>query len=425
MPSWLKMKTKNYCYKLKNHVMKKNLRHLILSVAAIMALSGCQEKLRNTEELVDPWLRERTPVNVRLDRQIGPAIISSDWRTDSLGTVSVSLVTPELDMSAVKVVALDFAYPESEHCPSASIKPGDTIDLSDGFEEFVVTAKTGETRTYTITYTNFKDPLEGTYSFTPVTGILTARAADSQYFSSMVMVGGYKNNPVATQIMDKDWQWDHDHNPRHEDDNILSFRLDRADDQTGFTYGTFVNIPGADGKFADYIWNADLLYGENNDKIGPKYDMNDKYRLIAGGKSAVFDKNDKSKMIEAPTPGKGRWSKLGDGKINFYHISDTEYKTPLYSLDLLESGEYNYWEEEDLKKKAVITVPNIAFHRSFGEGPFEDYTDVVDAWIYITNVRNVFWLVKMDQNSAIDDHAEWLDNPSYPAQVYSVSSDVE
>ena len=147
--------------------MKKNFRHLLLSVAAIMAFSACQEKERNTEELIDPWLRERTPVNVRLESQIGPAIISSDWRTDEVGTVTVSLVTATLDMSAVKVVALDFAYPESEFCPTASIKPGDTVDLSDGTAEFVVTAKTGETRTYTISYSVFTDPLEGCYSFTP------------------------------------------------------------------------------------------------------------------------------------------------------------------------------------------------------------------------------------------------------------------
>ena len=93
--------------------MKKNFRHLILSVAAIMAFSGCQEKLRNTEELVDPWLRERTPVNVRLESQIGPAVISHDWRSDDQGSVAVSLITTGLDLSAVKVVALDFQYSDS------------------------------------------------------------------------------------------------------------------------------------------------------------------------------------------------------------------------------------------------------------------------------------------------------------------------
>ena len=81
-----------------------------------MVFSACQERERNTEELIDPWLRERTPVNVRLESQIGPAVISHDWRTDDQGSVTVSLITTGLDLSAVKVVALDFQYPDSEFC---------------------------------------------------------------------------------------------------------------------------------------------------------------------------------------------------------------------------------------------------------------------------------------------------------------------
>ena len=414
MPSWLKLKTKNYCYKLKNHVMKKNLRHLILSVAAIMALSGCQEKLRNTEELVDPWLRERTPVNVRLDRQIGPAIISSDWRTDSLGTVSVSLVTPELDMSAVKVVALDFAYPESEHCPSASIKPGDTIDLSDGFEEFVVTAKTGETRTYTITYTNFKDPIEGCYSFTPVGGILDT---SHSYKCGCVMIGGFEKWITLCQVMDKHWLWDYNriYWPQNEDDNILSFRLDRADDQTGETFGTIVNTPGPDGKYADYQLKS------SKDDPKPVYNINEQYRLIPAGKS--------------------RWAKHGDGYITIYAYEDVNYEKPLHKLELLdknhksfnpkyvvkddkgepikENGEdktieaYVFWEgaldSNGITAEKALTIPSLAFHRSFGEGPFTNKTDDwSDARWYVNNIRNVFWFVQKDTDSVLEDHEEWL-----------------
>ena len=365
--------------------MKKHFRTLLLSAVAISAFAACQEKPRNTEELVDPWLRERTPVNVRLEAQIGPAIISSDWRTDDIGSVIVSLVTPDIDLSAVKVVALDFAYPESEFCPTADLKPGDLIDLTDGFEEFTVTAKTGETRTYTITYTDFKDPFEGIYCFTPVGGIIDTAHS---YKCGFVMIGGYKNNPVAAQIMDKYWQWCNGYDPRHEDDNVISVRLDRADDQTGFTYGTIVNTSGVDGKYADYIWNADEKYGANNDKPAPKYDMNSKYRIIPTGKS--------------------RWSKLGDGKVNIHAYEDVDYKNPLYSFDLLSAGEYQFWEEEDVKKKSIITVQELAFHRSFGEGPFEDYTEIVDEWIFITNIRNIFWLVKQDYNSAFVNHDAFL-----------------
>ena len=412
MPTWLQTTTKNYCYKLKNHVMKKNFRHLILSVAAVLAFSGCQEKLRNTEELVDPWLRERTPVNVRLESQIGPAIIGSDWRTDSLGTVSVSLVTPELDMSAVKVVALDFAYPESEFCPTASLKPGDTIDLSDGFEEFVVTAQTGETRTYTITYTNFKDPLEGTYSFTPVGPLMPDAIGKHDYKCGCIAIGGFENKIILFQMNDKHWLWgltkyayDGIHWPNNENDNVLSFRLDRADDVTGQTFGTVVNTPGADGKYANYIFtdsDGKDAYGQDLEIL--TYDVNDDYRLIPAGKS--------------------RWAKLGDGFVTIYAYDDEEYKKPLHKLQVLDKTQENYDKENDVYSywadaydgsEKLVTVPSLALHRSFGEGPFTvglDGDGVKYKWgeehYYANNIRNVFWLIQKDTDSALEDHEEWL-----------------
>ena len=180
--------------------MKMIFRNLLLAALAGTALASCAEKPRNTEELIDPWLRERTPVNVRLESQIGPAIISQDWRNDETGSISVSLITNGLDMTKVKVVALDFKYPESEFCPTASIKPGDTIDLSDGSAEFVVTSKNGETRTYTVTYSVFTDTLEGTYSFTKVGGILDKSGAVPE--ASLVMIGGFEGWITYCQVMD-------------------------------------------------------------------------------------------------------------------------------------------------------------------------------------------------------------------------------
>ena len=391
-------------YKLINQVMKKHFRNLLLSVVAISAFAACQEKPRNTEELVDPWLRERTPVNVRLQSQVGPAIISSDWRTDHLGTVVVSLVTPDIDLSAVKVVALDFAYPESEFCPTADLKPGDLIDLTDGFEEFTVTAKTGETRTYTITYNDFKDELEGTFSFTPVGGLLD-KALSDQYRCGCIMIGGFETDIILCQVMDKFWLWwDYSKNPPepkdywpiYEDDNILSFRLDRVDDITGETFGTVVNTPGADGKYADY-----QLKDLKSDRE-PSYDINDEYRLIPKGKA--------------------RWAKHGDGFITIYAYEDAEYKNPMHKLELLDKTQDNYDKETDkyvfwkgalnasgADNSKSITVPALALHRSFGEGPFMNETNNwgEERW-YVNNIRNVFWLIQKDTDSALEDHADWL-----------------
>ena len=366
--------------------MKKIFRNLFLAAVAVAAFASCENKERNAEELIDPWLRERTPVNVRLEAQIGPAIISQDWRNDEVGSVSVSLVTTGLDMSAVKVVALDFQYPDSEFCPTANIGPGDTVDLSDGTAEFVVTAKTGETRTYTISYTVFTDPLEGCYSFTPVGGILDTTHG---YDCACVMIGGFEQWITLCQVMDKHWLWDYNriYWPQNEDDNTLSFRLKRADDQTGETFGTVVNTPGPDGKYADY------RFKKSKDETIPSYDINAEYRLIPAGK--------------------GRWAKHGDGFITIYAYEDENYTTPLHKLELLESGEHKFWSDAldsgGASAEKTVNVPSLALHRSFGEGPFTNKTDDwSDARWYVNNIRNVFWLIQKDSDSALEDHDEYL-----------------
>jgi len=358
--------------------MKKIFRNLFLAAVAAVVFVSCENKERNTEELIDPWLRERTPVNVRLESQIGPALITQDWRHDEAGSVSVSLITNGLDMSAVKVVALDFKYPESEFCRTASIKPGDTVDLSDGSAEFVVTSKNGETRTYTLTYTVFTDTLEGSYSFTKVGGLLDTSGAVPP--ASLVMIGGFEGWITYCQVMDKYWIWTGDYNPRDEDDNTLSFRLEKADDQTGETFGTIVNTPGPDGKYANYIFKT--------------YDINEQYRLIPEGKS--------------------RWAKHGDGYITIYAYEDAEYTTPLHKLELLEKGEHKFWSEavqaEGGSAEKTVNVPELALHRSFGPGPFNnDTSNWGDERWYANNIRNVFWLIKKDSDSPIADHDEYLE----------------
>ena len=112
--------------------MKNSVLHTALAALLVPALFSCTEEPRNTEPLVDPWLRERTPVNLRLESQIGAAVISDDWRNDAEGSIVVNLITSGLDMSAVKVEALDFKFPDSEFCPKASVAPGGTLDFSSG-----------------------------------------------------------------------------------------------------------------------------------------------------------------------------------------------------------------------------------------------------------------------------------------------------
>ena len=328
--------------------MKKFVLRTALAALLMPALFACTEEPRNTEPLVDPWLRERTPVNLRLESQIGAAVISDDWRNDGVGSVVVNLITGGLDMSAVKVQALDFKFPDSEFCPTASIGPGSTLDLSSGSASFVVTAHNGETRTYTVTYTQFKDPLEGTYTFTPVGGILDGSAPACAF----IIVGGWDGAVVRSTVMDKWWHWGSGYMPTDEDDNTLSFRLEGADPETGATYGTLVNTPGDNGLYANYMY-------------GNSIDVNDKYRIFPAGKS--------------------RWGKLGvDSKVLYiFDYADEGYTTPLYGVELLEAGNHEY-------AGVNFDVPNLAFGRSF-PGPF-----------------NTFWLVKKDADTPLPNHSDYL-----------------
>ena len=331
---------------------------------AVALLASCKTEPRNTEELIDPWLRERTPVNFRLESQIGAAVISNDWRNDAVGSITVSIITGGLDLTKVKVEALDFKFPQSEFCPTANISKGSTLDLSNGSASFTVTAFNGETRTYTVTYSQFVDPLEGTYTFTPIGGLLDGSAPQCAF----IIVGGWDDAVVRSTVMDKWWHWGEGYMPTDEDDNTLSFRLEKADAETGATFGSLVNTAGDDGKYANYMYNNSI-------------DVNSKYRIFPAGKS--------------------RWGKPGDGSIVVYDYDDTDYAQPLYSVELLEAGEHTY-------AGVSFSVPNLAFGRSF-EGPF----DVIDwnwpdtRW-FTDNVRNTFWLVKKDSDTPLPNHPDLL-----------------
>jgi len=331
---------------------------------AVALLASCKTEPRNTEELIDPWLRERTPVNFRLESQIGAAVISNDWRNDAVGSITVSIITGGLDLTKVKVEALDFKFPQSEFCPTANISKGSTLDLSNGSASFTVTAFNGETRTYTVTYSQFVDPLEGTYTFTPIGGLLDGSAPKCAF----IIVGGWDDAVVRSTVMDKWWHWGEGYMPTDEDDNILSFRLEKADAETGATFGTLVNTAGDDGKYANYMYNNSI-------------DVNSKYRIFPAGKS--------------------RWGKPGDGSIVVYDYDDTDYAQPLYSVELLEAGEHTY-------AGVSFSVPNLAFGRSF-EGPFNviDWNWPDTRW-FTDNVRNTFWLVKKDSDTPLPNHSDLL-----------------
>jgi hypothetical protein len=344
------------------------MRKLLLPLFCVCAgalLGGCYENESSAPDMVDPWLRERTPVSFRLENQIGEAVITHDWRHDDEGAVSVRLVTGAInDMAAVKVEGIELQYGAT-----ASVQAGSTLDLSSGKGSFVVTAETGETREYTVTYSAFEEPLEGVYLFDPRGGILDGSAPKSAF----IVLGGFDGSIVMSTAMDKWWQWGEGYMPTDEDDNTVSFKLARVDEQTGVSYGTILNLPGADGKWANY------MYQNKAEK-----DMNGKYRILPKGKA--------------------RWAKNpSSGDVTFYAWEDTEHATPLWTSKQLGAGTHAFWDKQ-------VSVAGMSFYREH-PGPFtngmDDWSD--DRW-YVNNVRNTFYLMKKSSDTPLENHDELLKN---------------
>ena len=168
--------------------------------------------------------------------------------------------------------------------------------------------------------------------------------------------------------MDKWWHWGGGYMPTDEDDNTLSFRLEKADAETGATFGTLVNTPGENGLYANYMYNNSI-------------DVNDKYRIFPAGKS--------------------RWAKPGDGSIVVYDYADEEYANPLYTVIQAGAGDQTYAGK-------TFAVPSLAFARTF-PGPFDkiDWNWPDTRW-YTDNVRLTTWLVKKDADTPLPNHSDYL-----------------
>lgn len=341
--------------------MIRRLKSYALMALVACSMVACQEAERNTEPLVDPWTRERTPVNFRLESQIGAAVITNDWRNDGVGSIHVSLITGGLDMAKVKVNAIDFKFPDSEYCPKASVHVGDVIDLSNGSAKITITAYNGEERVYTVDYEQFTDPLEGTYVHAPIAGILDGSAPQS----SMVIIGGWTDAIVMSTDMDKSWHWGDGYTHNDEMDNTLSFMLTDADPTTGLTRGTTMNLAGENGRYANYVYNN-------------TYDVNAYYRIFPAGAS--------------------RWAKDAEGNILVYDISDVDYTKDLYVVKFLSAGAYNFSTKD-------VTIGDCAFMREHQMEEYIDWNWPDTRWM-VDNIRNTFWMMHKSSDTPVSGHSE-------------------
>lgn len=321
--------------------------------ATALSLFSCDSEQRDVEPLTDPWLRDCSPVAFRLEGQVGNPVVVNDWRDDTKGTISVVLLAGTIDVSKVAVEKLQFV----DNGTISDIKAGDKINLSGGSTTFTVTAASGDMRKYTLKYSAFVEPFEGTYSFDPRVGVLDGSAPRCAF----IAVGGYDGGVTVSTPLDKSWQWPSSGSSiSGESDNTVSIKLLSVDSETGLRAGTVINTAGPNGVYADFMWKS-------------VDDINHLYRIIPRGRS--------------------RWTKDEAGNIKFYNY-DTQVL--ICECKELQAGTHVFWAKN-------VPIANYALYRTFA-GPFNDYSDSGDGRFMKNNIRNTFTLLKKTDNAALPDH---------------------
>ena len=319
----------------------------------LLCLGACQPVGHNTAELIDPWLRDRTLESVRLAGQVGTSIISTDWRDDAHGTITLNLIVNSIDLSAVRV------------------------------EE---TAFNGETRTYIISYSG-TTLFNGTFAFAAEKSSLTW--GDATY---CFLAGGPDADVRTGNIYDHlgaAWNKDEGRWPNDELDNVVSFKQTYYDQDNNCQYGTFLNLPGEDGLYANFVYRE---VPEDEPENAFEKDCNSIYRLIPQGK--------------------GRWSnEVGSDVFAFYDYSDDTYSNPVGEVQLLQAGTYTIEYPGATVATSwcpgTITVADVAFTRLYTYDSYVDHGDLVASFM-ADNVRQVWWLMTRTSDGCLDNHDEMI-----------------
>jgi hypothetical protein len=311
-------------------------------------LSCTEDNPRNTEPLIDPWLRERTPVSLRLEKQVGDAVIINDPEDDTRGTISVTLIESGLDLENVKLEAIELQY-----SASASVEAGETLDLSEGALPIRITAENGEIRTYILSFELFNEPLAGKYRMT------AAKASASGVANAVVVEGGVSGNAIWTTLGDKPWVWRDQYNVGRVNGYVIDFVLEDVDPVSGNTSGTVTLTPGSSGYF-DFTVNNTTF-----EEYGTLY------QLIPQGAST--------------------WIKdAATGMISFYDAANN------MAGECSLFGEPGFTLEADHTDKPLFRFDGYAFRKDFNKsswwnGPSSDYYS--DASRFFYNCRRILWLV--------------------------------
>lgn len=239
------------------------MKHKIIKILAIFCVAVCtQSCVKDLQEEINEgkWNHERQVVDIKFENQVGLATIEA---VDNIsGNIDIAInVDAVPDLSNIRLLSLQLSY-QAE----SSIKVGESLNFenADRSAKIIVTAKTGESREYTIRVSEFKEEITGQWTIQSLT---VWGGTGPEYGGGAVM-----------PLTDKPWCWNEGTGPDAELDNTLTFTLDGVTDD-GNTYGKCVNDAGADGKYFDAI------YVGNNPETGENVDVKHFYRQVPEGES--------------------------------------------------------------------------------------------------------------------------------------------
>ncbi|MCC8171988.1 MAG: hypothetical protein LIP00_09435 [Parabacteroides sp.] len=236
------------------------LKYSLLGVAVLLTQSCVKDMQDDLKE--GGWSHDRTILDLKVKNQVGTAEIE---RTDETsGEIALTLNIDAIeDISKVELEKLQLSY---DARPSVAIGETLNFDNPERTATLTITSATGQTREYKIHATEFRETLIGTWGI-----------------HSLVVYGGtgpeYGGGAVL-QLQDKPWCWQDTYAPQTECDNILTFTLDQITEE-GNTSGSCIHDAGADGKYADFIFQGSA----NKENPGVDIDLKHFYRQIPEGES--------------------------------------------------------------------------------------------------------------------------------------------
>lgn len=240
--------------------MKKIIKIILLACIAFTQQACQKDVMDDINE--GGWNHERSLLNIQFENQVGTATIENIDETT--GSVELSInVDAAPDLSNIKLKKIEVSYQAV-----SSLKPGEALNFENDSRSasFTVTSTTGESREYTITVSEFKEELIGTWDIKALT---VYGGTGPEYGGGAVML-----------LAAKPWCWSSTHGPKVECDNTLTFIMTDVSEE-GNTSGTCINSPGNDGKYADFIFNG----SQNKENPGVDIDLKKFYRQIPEGES--------------------------------------------------------------------------------------------------------------------------------------------